>query len=212
GVPPLGTGPVFYQHEESPPGDDRVTQQGYTGASALNAGNGTIELETDGTTTYSLKSFDDGGVRINPAMHVYPVDGISPGITTDFPRTVIVQTLPVAPLASENVVVSAAVNDRESPITSVVLNYALNGSAQAPITMILNSNHYEATIPAEPDGVRVDFAVSGSTGGQTTTYRGGYFSGTTPVSTLRTTNALGEPQYNGYAARIHGTVTAGSNT
>src|SRR5262249_11629859 len=121
-------------------------------------------------------------------------------------------TLPVAPLASENVVVSAAVNDRESPITSVVLNYAVNGSAQAPIAMMLNANHYEATIPAEPDGVRVDFAVSGSTGGQTTTYRGGYFSGTTPVSTLRTTNAVGEPQYNGYAARIHGTVTAGSNT
>src|SRR5215813_8065587 len=62
GIPPAGVGPVFYQHEESPSGDDRVTQQGYTGASASNAGNGTIQLETDGTTTYSLKSFDDGGM------------------------------------------------------------------------------------------------------------------------------------------------------
>jgi hypothetical protein len=60
GVPAAGTGPVFYQHEESPAGDDRVTHQGYTGASAANAGQGTLLLETDGTTTYSLKSFDDG--------------------------------------------------------------------------------------------------------------------------------------------------------
>jgi hypothetical protein len=58
----------------------------------------------------------------------------------------------------------------------------------------------------------VDFAVSGSTGEQTTTYTSGYFSGTTPVAALRTTNALGEPLFTGYAARILGTVTAGSNT
>src|SRR5262249_44205149 len=89
GVPPAGVGPVFYQHEESPSGDDRVTQQGYTGASAVNAGQGTILLDTDGLTTYSLTSFDDGGARLNAAVHTYAVDGVSPGITTDFPPTVI---------------------------------------------------------------------------------------------------------------------------
>jgi beta-lactamase superfamily II metal-dependent hydrolase/DNA/RNA endonuclease YhcR with UshA esterase domain len=212
GVPSAGAGPVFYQHEASPSGDDRVTQQGYGGASAPNAGNGTIELETDGTTTYSLKSFDDGGVRLDPNVHVYPVDGISPGITTDFPPTVIAQTMPVVPLASDTVVVSAAVNDRESPITGVTLNYSLNGAIQSPLAMTLASGVYQATIPAQPDGTRVDFAVTGSTGVQTTTYTGGYFSGVTDVAAIRATNALGEPLYNGYAARIDGTVTAGSNT
>ena len=130
-------------------------------------------LETDGTTTYSLKSFDDGGARINPAAHTYAVDGVSPGVTTDFPPTVIVQTTPVAPLATESVLVSAAVNDRESPITSVVLNYALDGVLQPPVAMTLAGGAYQATIPAEPDGVRVDFAVTGSTGGQTTTSTAG---------------------------------------
>ena len=32
--PAVGTGPVFYQNEASPAGDDRVTQQGYTAAAA----------------------------------------------------------------------------------------------------------------------------------------------------------------------------------
>ena len=69
GVPPAGSGPVFYQTEASPSGDDRVTQQGYTGAAAGNAGQGTIVLTTDGTTSYSIKSYDDNGTRIAPALH-----------------------------------------------------------------------------------------------------------------------------------------------
>src|SRR6185295_18334380 len=84
GVPAAGTGPVFYQNEASPAGDDRVTQQGYTGTGAGHAGQGTIRLSTDGTTTYSLTSFDDGGVRLPAAAHTYVVDGASPGLTSDF--------------------------------------------------------------------------------------------------------------------------------
>src|SRR3954471_7790456 len=88
GVPPAGVGPVFYQNEASPAGDDRVTQQGYTGAAAGHAGQGTVLLVTDGTTTYSMSSFDDGGARINPSLHTYAVDGVSPGLTADFKPTV----------------------------------------------------------------------------------------------------------------------------
>src|SRR5262245_60853482 len=212
GLPPAGVGPVFYQPEESPAGDDRVTQQGYSGATAANAGQGTILLETDGTSTYSRKSFDDNGARLNPAAHTYAVDGVSTGITTDFPPTVIVQTTPVAPLASESAIVSAAVNDRESAITSVVLTYALDGVLQPPKPMSPAGGVYQETIPPQVDGTRVDFAVTGSAGGQTTTFTSGYFSGTTPVAALRATNAVGSPLFNGYAARILGTVTAGSNT
>jgi beta-lactamase superfamily II metal-dependent hydrolase/DNA/RNA endonuclease YhcR with UshA esterase domain len=212
GVPAPGAGPVFYQPEESPTVDDRVSHQGHSGASAAAAGNGTILLETDGVTTYSLKSFDDLGARLNPSVHVYAVDGVSAGVTTDFPPTVVVETTPVAPLAVGSVVVSAAVNDRESPIGGVVLDYAVDGVLQTPLPMTLSAGFYEATIPAQVDGARVDFRVSGTTGGQTTSFTTGYFSGTTPVASLRAIDALGVPMFNGYAARIHGTVTAGSNT
>src|SRR5262245_54564370 len=208
GVPPSGVGPVFYQNEASPANDDRVTRQGYTGAAAGNAGNGTIRLTTDGTTTYSLTSFDDGGARLPGAVHTYTVDGASTGVTTDFRPTVIAQTTPVVPLAADGVVVAAAVNDRESPIAGVVLNYSLNGAAQAPVTMTLAGNLYQATIPAQPDGTRVDYAVTATAGTQTTTYASGYFSGITPVAAIRTLNSKGEPLYAGYAARIHGVVTA----
>ena len=99
--PALGVGPVFYQNEASPAGDDRVTQQGYSGAAAGNAGQGTILLSTDGTTNYSLSSFDDGGARLPSAVHTYAVDGVSAGVTSDFRPTVVAQTTPVVPLASD---------------------------------------------------------------------------------------------------------------
>ncbi|PYR43178.1 MAG: hypothetical protein DMF93_03840, partial [Acidobacteria bacterium] len=209
GVPPAtGAGPVFYQNEASPAGDDRVTLQGYTGAAPGNAGQGTIQLTTDGTTTYSLTSFDDGGVRLPAALHTYPVDGVSPGITTDFKPTVIPRTTPANPLASDSLLVSALVNDRESPIDGVTLAYGVNGVAQAPLPMALVAGRYEASIPAEPDGARVDYAITAIAGGQTTTYRSGYFSGVTPIATIRAITAKGEPLYTGYAARVQGTVTA----
>ena len=208
GVPPAGAGPVFYQNEASPAGDDRVTQQGYTGAAAGHAGQGTVLLATDGTTTYSLSSFDDGGTRLPAALHTYAVDGVSSGVTSDFKPTVVVQAAPIVPQAFDATTITATVNDRESPISSVTLNYSLNGVAQAPVTMTLAGGVYQAVIPAQPDGTRVDFTVVGSTAAQSSTYSSGYFSGVTPISTLRTLNALGEPLYTGYAARIVATVTA----
>ena len=209
GVPPAtGIGPVFYQNEASPSGDDRVTHQGYTGAAAGNAGQGTILLSTDGTSTYSLRSFDDGGARINEALHTYVVDGVSGGITTDFKPTVVVRTSPVLPLANETVIVTAAVNDRESPISSVLLAYSVNGVPQTPVAMTLSAGLYQAAIPLQPDGTRVDYAVTATAGRQQTTFSLGYFSGVTPILSLRAQTAKGEPLYNGYAARIQGTVTA----
>jgi len=209
GVPPAsGTGPIFYQNEASPAGDDRVAQQGYTGAGASHAGQGTILLATDGVTTYSLTSFDDGGARLPAAQHTYHVDGASPGVTADFKPTVIPRTSPVNPLASDSVLVSALVNDRESPIDGVTLGYAVNGVAQPPIAMSLAAGRYETSIPAQPDGARVDYTITAAAGAQTTTYRSGYFSGVTPIATIRAINAAGEPLYTGYAARVQGTVTA----
>ncbi|HEY2150427.1 MAG TPA: choice-of-anchor D domain-containing protein, partial [Vicinamibacterales bacterium] len=210
-VPP-GVGPVFYQNEASPAGDERVTQQGYTGAAAGNAGHGTVLLTTDGSTTYTMSSFDDGGARINPALHTYAVDGVSPGITTDFKPTVIAQIAPVLPRANESVVVSAAVNDRESPIASVSLAYSVDGAARPPLSMTLAGGLYQATIPAQANGSRVDYKVTGAAGTQSSTFSLGYFSGVTPIASLHAETAKGEPLYNGYAARIQGTVTASGFT
>ncbi|HEY1912115.1 MAG TPA: lamin tail domain-containing protein, partial [Vicinamibacterales bacterium] len=210
-VPP-GVGPVFYQNEASPAGDERVTQQGYTGAAAGNAGHGTVLLTTDGSTTYTMSSFDDGGARISPALHTYAVDGVSPGITTDFKPTVIAQIAPVLPRANESVVVSAAVNDRESPIASASLAYSVDGVAKPPIPMTLAGGLYQATIPAQANGSRVDYTVTGATGTQSSSFSLGYFSGVTPIASLHAETAKGEPLYNGYAARIQGTVTASGFT
>ena len=213
-VPPPGAGPVFYQPEAPVAGDDRVTLQGISAAAPGAHGNGTILLQTDGTTTYSLRSFDDGGVRINPALHTYPVDGVSPGVTTNFPPTVQVDTNPMLPLASEPVTVTAAIFDREVlTISSAFLTYALNGVEQPAVAMTLNGTVYQATIPAQPDGTRVTYTVAGTVvqpviGAQTTTWTSGYFSGTTTVSSLHALTPKGEPLYTGYPARIRGTVTA----
>jgi beta-lactamase superfamily II metal-dependent hydrolase len=206
--PPAGVGPVFYQIEQSSSSDDRETQQGYFGAPVSAPGTGTILLTTDGTTGYSIKSFDDNGVTIPETA--YPLD-TSNGVKTDFPPTVIPTTNPAAPLSSDAVVVSAQINDRESPITGATLSYSVNGAAQPPTAMTFGGGVWVATIPAQPDGARVDYAVTGTTGAQTTTYSNGYFSGVTQISTLHVLNAKGEPLYQGYAARVQGVVTAGSN-
>ena len=208
--PPPGLGPVFYQIEQSSSSDDRESQQGYYGATVATAGSGTILLTTDGTTNYSMQSFDDGGVRIDPLLHTYPLDGASNGLTTDFPPTVIPTTNPAAPLAADPVVVSAQVNDDHSPVSAVTLSYSLDGAPQPPMTMTPSGGLYVATIPAQPDGTRVDYTVTGTAGVQTTSYSSGYFSGVTPIGTLRVLNAKGEPLYAGYPARVRGLVTAGS--
>src|SRR5262249_39782596 len=139
----------------------------------------------------------------------YPLDSAS-SVTTDFPPTVIPTTNPAAPLATDPAVVSAQVMDRESPVASVTLAYSVNGVPQSPVPMTPSDGGFTATIPAQPDGTRVDFTVSGTAGSQTTTSSSGYFSGVTPIATLRVLNANGEPLYQGYPARVQGLVTAGS--
>ncbi len=210
GVPTPGTSPIFYQTQASPPTDPRTTVQGVSGAAFGNGGNGTIMLQTDGSTNYTMKSFDDNGVRISPTQHVYPIDTASNGITTDFPPTVIPTVNPPLPLATETATVMALVNDKESPISTVTLTYKLNGVSQAPVSMTLVNGMYQATIPAQADGTRVEYTVTATAGGQTSSYSDGYFSGTTPISSLKTLKANGEPLYLDYAARIQATVTAGT--
>ncbi len=209
-LPPPGNGPVAYQTDASPPTDNRTSVQGYSGASSSNGGQGTILLKTDGLVSYSMESFDDFGVRISPAAHVYALDGQGNGLASDFPPTVIPFVFPVVPTAADTVTVTALVNDNQ-PITSVTLNYALNGAAQAPATMSPTiGSEYATSIPAQPNGTRVDYTVTAVANGLTTSYSGGYFSGTTSIATLRSQTALLEPTYLDYTARISGLVTSGT--
>ena len=152
-------------------------------AAAGHAGQGTLLLATDGTTTYSAEQLRRRRQRRSaPAVHTYPVDGASPGVTADFPPTVIAQTSPVLPLATESVMVIAAVNDRESPISSVILDYA--AQRRSPI-----ADHDDAR------GRHLSGHDPGAAGrrsrrlqrsrrrpaAQTTTSASGYFSGVAPI-------------------------------
>jgi fibronectin type 3 domain-containing protein/beta-lactamase superfamily II metal-dependent hydrolase/predicted extracellular nuclease len=208
GVPTPGNGPVHYQTEASPPSDNRTSVQFHSGASAGNAGQGTLLLETDGVVSFTVKSFDDGGVRINPSQHVYAIDGQGLGVATDFPPTVIPFQSPGVPAASDVVTITALVNDVQ-PITSVTLNYSLNGAAQAPVTMTPTvGSEFAASIPAQPNATRVDYTITATANTLTATYAGGYFSGTTPIANLRSLTPLAEPAYLDYAARISGLATS----
>ncbi|HEV7427102.1 MAG TPA: lamin tail domain-containing protein, partial [Thermoanaerobaculia bacterium] len=211
-LPNPGAGPVSYQTDPSPATDDRVTRQGYSGAAPANAGSGTILLKTDGTTAFTMESFDDAGARLSAASHAYSLDAAGAGVTTNFPPTVIPSINPVVPTAADTVTVQAMVNDREDPISNVTLTYNINGVAQAPQAMALSGGFYTATITAQPNGTRVDYTVTATAGGKSTSYASGYFAGTTPISTLRVLDALGEPLYLDYAARIAGTATSDTNT
>jgi len=209
-LPNPGNGPVYYQTDPSPATDNRTSVQGYSGADQAHAGQGTMLLETDGLVSFTMESFDDGGVRISPAAHVYALDGQGAGVTTNFPPTVIPNLVPRVPLATDVPVITALVNDREDPITSVTLDYSLNGAVQAPVMMTPSGSEYSASIPAEPDGTRVEYTVTAVAGGKSTSYAGGYFSGTTSISSLRSITALFEPSYLDYSARITGLVTSGT--
>ncbi len=110
GVPPAtGVGPVFYQNEASPSGDDRVTQQGYTGAAAGNAGQGTIVLSTDGTTTYSLSQFRRRRRAPDPGRNTHtPSTACRPASRPTSSRRWSCSTSPVLPLANEAVTITRA--------------------------------------------------------------------------------------------------------
>ena len=209
GIPNPGNGPVFYQTDPSPATDNRTSVQGYSGADQAHAGQGTVLLTTDGLVSFTMESFDDGGVRLSPAAHVYGLDGQGAGVTTNFPPTVIPYTNPAVPTAADTVTVTALVNDGEDAITSVTLLYSLNGAAQAPVTMSPTvGSEYAGMIPAQPNGTRVDYTVTAVAGAHTTSWANGYFSGTTPIANLRSLTPLGEPTYLDYAARISGTATS----
>ena len=165
-----GTGPVFYQNEASPAGDDRVTQQGYTGAAAGNAGHGTVLL-VDRRHHHLLdeqlrrwRRADQSGAahlrrRRRVARHHHRLQ--ADGGRADVAGRCRWRT-------------RARDRHRRRQRSRVADRQRLarlqrsNGVAQAPVAMTLAGGVYQATIPAQPDGTRVDYTVTGDAGAQST--------------------------------------------
>jgi hypothetical protein len=148
---PRRPGPVFYQNEASPPATIASRCRGYSAAAAGAPGTARICSQTDGTTHYSLRSFDDtASDRMPGAPHLSGRRRVA-GVTTDFPRRRCRSTNPVLPLASEPVTVPAAVFDREGRRSRApCVTYRLNGVAQPPVAMTLAGTVYQARFLRSP--------------------------------------------------------------
>ena len=117
--PPVGRSGLLPDRSRAPAGDDRVIAAGLLPAHrrrrrarydpARDRRHDDLLAAAASTTAAS---------RISPLLHTYAVDGASTGVTADFPPTVIARPTQRLPLATEAVIVSALVNDRESPITA----------------------------------------------------------------------------------------------
>ena len=160
---------------------------------------GTMTLVSNGTS-YRLHA-----CGISPRL--FPADeGL--GTLGTFPPAIRgVSRLPEVPTAAQSVVVTTKVQGA----TSVEIRYQLDGVAQTPIAMAaLGGNTYSGTIPAQADGTRVSYRVAATDGiAQTELSQAqGYFSGTTPIATLRINDSddVLEPKH--YGARVTGNVTA----
>ncbi|MCB1033120.1 MAG: lamin tail domain-containing protein, partial [Acidobacteria bacterium] len=138
-----------------------------------------------------------------------PADSGS-GVIGDYPPAILsVSRSPLVPLASEGVTVTAEIGD-EGAVTAQLL-YSLDGVLQAPLAMApAGGLSYAATIPAQLDGVRVAFRVEATdTVPQTEVSPAqGYFSGVTPIATLRINDADGVLVPKRYGARVEGVFTA----
>ncbi len=118
-----------------------------------------------------------------------------------------VSRIPEVPTAAQAVEVTAKIHGA----STVELQVEVNGVAEAPVAMsALGGNTYSGTIPPQLDGARVAFRVAATDSVAQTELSPsqGYFSGTTPIATLRLNNddSVLVPKH--YGARVTGNVTA----
>ncbi|MGB0513874.1 MAG: MBL fold metallo-hydrolase, partial [Wenzhouxiangellaceae bacterium] len=203
----FGQTPVFYQQNPGDPGDSRSDDSladGIADCDDAAAGGvfglpGTIELISDGAS-----------YRIHAcaiAATTFPADS-GAGAAGAYPPAIrSVQHGPRVPLASETVLVQAVLED----LTAAEVRYSINGVAQAPVQMnAIGGGTWTASLPAQPDGVRVDYrvAASNATVQGELSRRQCYFSGTTPIALLRDQDADGVLATKTCAARVEGVMTA----
>jgi beta-lactamase superfamily II metal-dependent hydrolase len=199
-----GLTPFFFQQN---PGDPADTRSDDTLADAIADCDdvdaayglpGTITLLSDGTS-YRIHAC---GI---PAT-TFPADeGL--GTLGDYPPAIrrVLRT-PQVPLATEGVTVEADVEDA----ATVEIRYWLDGVEQTPVPMTLSSGiTYTGTIPAQTDGARIKLRVEATDSSSQTELSPaqGYFSGTTPIATLRINDADGVLVPKRYGVRVEANVT-----
>lgn len=162
---------------------------------------GTVSVLSDGN------SYQVYGGNIAPVT--LPSDAGS-GFLGDYPPAVtIVTRAPVVPTATQAVGITAQVFDEATP--AVAIRWWRDDVPQTPIPMTTTgASSYQAQLPALPDGTKVALQVEASDGGGRVgrSPRGGYFAGTTPVATLRDTDADGLLVPTRFDVRVEGDVTA----
>lgn len=137
----------------------------------LPAANGTFIPPTVGTVYCSLKgiiihspngckNFNGRGYELHPfdASHYSVCAGSA------YPTISAVSNSPTAPTSSQNVTVTATINDTDGTITSASLKYAVGATNTSYTTVAMSNggsgNVYTATIPMQADGSFVKYYIS----------------------------------------------------
>ncbi|NOX17013.1 MAG: hypothetical protein GXO87_01875, partial [Chlorobi bacterium] len=119
---------------------------------------------------------------------------------------------PAVPYENINAVILCDVTETGKAITSVQLDYTINGGPINTVAMSLTTgNTYMGDIPesAYNDGDFVEYyihAVSDA-GGEANSATFSFFAGVTPMTTLHDVNGLGELTFSGVYARAEGDAT-----
>ncbi len=202
-----GAMPLFFQQNVGNPTDSRSDDALASGIADCDDITepiglpGTMLLISDGAS-YEIQGCGFGALTL--------AADTGPGSTGDFPPAILrVSRTPWVPLATEGTTVQANVDD-VSAIT-VNLRYWLDGIEQAPIAMsAAGGTLYTATIPAQLDGTQVRYRVEATDAASQTelSFAQGYFSGVTPVATLRVNDSRGVLVPKHYAVRVEGNLTA----
>jgi beta-lactamase superfamily II metal-dependent hydrolase/DNA/RNA endonuclease YhcR with UshA esterase domain len=199
--------PLVIQQNPSAPGDvrsddglaDYIADCDDSGAATVFGHPGTILLISDGDS-YRIHA-------CNIPAFTLPADA-GPGTPGDFPPAIrVVDRAPWVPLASENAAISADIEGA----TSARIEWELNGVAQTDVTLTNTTGiTWTGTIPMQSNGARVFYRVAAEDGVNATELSAGfgYFSGTTPISTLRSNNGDGVLNYLTYGVRVEGSITA----
>lgn len=204
--PTAGGAPFFFQQNPGKPGDTRSDDSLASGIADCDDLTevvglpGTMLVISDGAS-YRVSGCGFGAVTL-------PADSGS-GTLGDFPPAIVrVARSPQVPLASETVTVEADVIDSGTP--AVELRWWLGGVEQTPVTMTsTGGDTYAAMLPALTDGSKVSYRVEAVDGAANVELSAaqGYFSGVTPIATLRVNDAGGAlvPRFHG--VRVEGNLT-----
>lgn len=203
----FGTAPYFFQQNRGDALDTRSDDSLASGIADCDDFTevvglpGTIQVISDGAS-YEVSGCGFGALTL-------PADSGS-GLLGDFPPSILrVDHSPRVPTAVQSPTVSADLMD--AGIFTARLLWSLDGVAQSPITLThASGDTYTASIPAQTDGTLVTYRVEVTDNASQTELspKVGYFSGTTPIATLRSHDANGVLLTKHFGVRVAGNITA----